>query len=134
MSAIYLEYGGDFVLNQYGGLQLATGWDQVRQALERAILTNPQTDLPGQGPLPPDYLFESAYGSGATREIGQDITADSLAAVVAKVQAAAATIPGIDPTIAPVISIAQSGFQTVLMKVTVTLLDQTQGTTIFAIT
>ena len=134
MSTIGLEYGGDFMLNQYGGLQVVTGWDEVRQRLERAVLTNPATNNSGQGPLPPDYLYHPSYGAGAQRQIGQGIDADNLATVTAKVQQAVAADPSVDGSVAPTATLTQSGFQALTLAVNVTLTNQTQGQVVFAIT
>jgi hypothetical protein len=131
--SLYLEYGGDFVLNQFGGLQLASGWDAVRQRLERAILTSPATNLPGEGPLPPDYIFEPTYGAGAQREVGEGFDANRFANMTAFVQQALAQDSAVNPIIQPIVSISQTGFQQFTMTVVVPLLDGTSGTMVFDI-
>lgn len=130
---IALEYGGDFQLNQNGGLQTAVGWTEVRQRITRAFLSSPLTNNVGQGPLPPDYLFHPNYGTGAQRDIGAHVTDSQLATVVAKLQQAAAQDPAVDPSVPVEVTVNQSGFQTVSISVYVTLLDNTSGTMLFVV-
>ena len=131
--ALSLEYGGDFQLNQNGGLQAATGWTGVRQRITRAFLTNPVTNNVGQGPLPPDYIFHPNYGTGAQRDIGEHVTNQQLAAVTAKLQQAAAQDPATDPSVPVQVSVNQSGFQEVAITAIVTLQDKTSGNLLFRI-
>ncbi len=131
--ALALEYGSDFQLNQNGGLQMATGWTEVRQRIERAFLTSPLTDYPGQGPLPPDYLFHTDYGAGAQRDIGEHVSPDQLATIVSKLQQAAAADPAVDPNTPVSVSINQTGFQTIVLTAVVTLKDQTSGQIVFQV-
>lgn len=128
-----LEYGGDFQLNQNGGLQSVTGWDEVRQRITRAFLTSPRTDNVGQGPLPPDYIFHVDYGTGAQRDIGEHITQTQLASVIAKLQQAAMQDPAVDPSVPVQVSVGKNGFQQVTISAYVTLLDKTSGTVLFRI-
>ena len=131
--ALFLEYGGDFLLNQNGGLQLATGWTAFRQRITRAFLTSPATDNVGQGPMPPDYIFHRDYGTGAERDIGEHVTNSQLATVVAKLQQAAQQDPAVDPSVPVSVSVNQSGFQEVAISAAVTLLDKTSGTMLFTV-
>ncbi len=129
---LFLEYGNDFVLDQNGDLSVATGWDSVRQDIERAFLTSPSTDLPGQGPLPPDYLFHPTYGTGAQRDIGEHVTQDQLATIIAKLQLAAAGNPDVDPQSPIQVSVA-TAFQQITLTAVVTLKNKTIGTTVFTV-
>ena len=130
---VFLEYGGDFQLNQNGGLQSATGWTEVRQRITRAFLTSPATNNVGQGPLPPDYLYHPNYGTGAQRDIGSHLTNAQLAAVVAKLQQAAAQDPAVDPSVPAQITVNQSGFQEVSISAYITLRNKTTGTILFTV-
>ncbi len=129
--SLYLEYGSDFVLNQNGGLQNATGWTSVRQTIERAFLTSPSTALPGQGPLPPDYIFHPTYGTGAQREVGEHVTDEQLSVIASKLQQAAAANPAVDPLTPVEVSISRNGFQTIVLTAQVTLRNKTQGQVVF---
>lgn len=129
--SLYLEYGSDFVLNQNGGLQNATGWTSVRQTIEREFLSSPSTDLPGQGPLPPDYIYHVNYGTGAQRDVGEHVTDEQLAVITAKLQQAAAANPAVDPLTPVTATIARNGFQTIVLTAEVTLTNKTQGQVVF---
>ena len=131
--AISLEYGSDFLLNQNGGLQVASGWTAVRQRITRAFLSNPLTNNVGQGPMPPDYIYHPNYGTGAQRDIGTHVTNAQLATIVAKLQQSAAQDPATDPSVPAEVSISQSGFQEVSISAYVTLQDKTSGTMLFRI-
>jgi hypothetical protein len=132
--ALFLEYGGDFQLNQNGGLQSATGWTGVRQRITRAFLTNPATNNVGQGPLPPDYIFHPEYGTGAQRDIGENVSNSQLSTVVAKLQQAAAQDPAVNPSVPVQVAVNQSGFQTVSLIAVVPLLNNTSGNLLFTVT
>jgi hypothetical protein len=131
--AISLEYGGDFQLNQNGGLQSATGWTGVRQRLTRAFLTNPLTNNVGQGPLPPDYIYHPNYGTGAQRDIGEHVTNAQLSAIVAKLQQSAAQDPAVDQSVPVQVSVNQNAFQQISLSAYVTLQDKTSGTVLFTV-
>jgi hypothetical protein len=131
--ALFLEYGDDFQLNQHGGIQFSCGWTSVRQTITRAFLTNPATDNVGQGPLPPDYIFHPDYGTGAQRDIGENVTSAQLATVVAKLQQAAAQNPSVNPSLPATVSVSQNGFQEVAITATVYLINSNPGNMLFVV-
>jgi hypothetical protein len=69
---LYLECGGDFVLNGNGGLQWATNpWDVIRQNFERFLFTSPALNSVSGQPQPADWIFFPKFGLGASRMVGQ---------------------------------------------------------------
>lgn len=133
MGALYLEFGGDLTLNQNGGLQMAVGWDEARQRIERGILTSPADNVPGVGPLPPDYIFEPEYGAGAPRLVGQNMTSKELAKLTQAIAQIVMADPSVDSTIPPNVSATQAGFQSYLVTINLTLADQTPGSIVFEV-
>lgn len=83
----YLEWGQDFIVTPNGSIQMATGWDQVRQRIERRLLTNPAETLPDGEPVEPDYLYDTSYGLGAGKLIGQPRTKQLLGQILQVVNA-----------------------------------------------
>lgn len=75
---LWLEFGGDLEVSSNGSLVLANGWDEARQTVERAILTNPQVTLPSGQSYPADYIFDTAYGAGLGLWVGQNPTNNAL--------------------------------------------------------
>lgn len=77
--SIYLEFGQDFIINPNGGLQTAVGWDEVRQYIERFLLTNSQTLEPSGVYVLPDYIFHPNYGLGVLALVGELILPTEIA-------------------------------------------------------
>lgn len=67
---LFCEVGGDFTLTPNGDLQLATGWDLIRQNIERAIFTNSQGQQSNGSPIAADYIFHPEYGLSGGALIG----------------------------------------------------------------
>lgn len=78
MSVLYMEWGEDLVITPNGSLQLARGWDEARQRIERRLFTNAQEVLPGNVVVAPDYLFDINYGIGCAKKVGEPMNADLL--------------------------------------------------------
>lgn len=81
MSTMYLEWGGDFVVTPNGSLQWASGWDEVRQRIERRIITNPLEVLPSGEAVPPDYIFDTNYGLGYAKLVNQNLNNTMLSTI-----------------------------------------------------
>jgi hypothetical protein len=72
MATAFLEWGGDFVVTPSGSIQIAQGWDQIRQRIIRRIVTNPAQQLPDGNFTPPDYIFHPLYGLGLGSLVDQN--------------------------------------------------------------
>lgn len=103
-TALYLEWGSDLVLTPNGGLQMAVGWDLVRQRILRKLLTNDQTVLPSGDAVPADYFFHTDYGLGLPRLVDQDLTRTFLGRMRQHILYAVLTDPDVAPTPPPTVS------------------------------
>ncbi len=101
MSVLYLEWDGDLQISQNGSLVMANGWDEARQLAERAILTNPLTTLPDGSTIPPDYIFDPAYGAGLGLWVGQNPTAHALREQTRIIRNAVLGLSSVDTNVAP---------------------------------
>ncbi len=71
MSDLYLEWGADFHASANGDLLLASGSDEVRQAICRRLFTATQ-----------GYVFHPEYGAGLPQKIGLTTNTSALGAIV----------------------------------------------------
>ncbi len=127
MSTLYMEYGGDLVLNQHGGLLMAVGWDEIRQRIERRLLTNPAMTLDDGTPVAADYLQHPSYGVGLPEEVGRNWTQAQAARITQKIAQGVVTDASVDPTAPPTLQVKIAGQHLVLINIGITLIDQTQG-------
>jgi hypothetical protein len=116
---LYLEMGGDFVLNGNGGLALAAGWDVIRQNFERFVFTNPaRTDRFGN-PIPADWLFHPTFGLGANAMLGQTFDVAFINQLQQKVYQGALSASTGNATVPPVVTVAQGNVPNQLNVTTV---------------
>ncbi len=121
MATLWMEFGQDFQLTANGGLAMASGWDETRQAIERIALTNPAS--PG---ILPDCMWAPKFGLGLPRQVGQPI---NQALITAAISEATRRAPGVDTTSAPTIVVAENADHTFSCEVTVPLANGTRKTT-----
>lgn len=102
-STFYLEWNGDFNLTAGGSIQMASGWDMVRERIIRRFLTNSALPLPDGTSTPPDYVFDPLYGLGAGALIDQNPDPNFVAEFTRRMREAvvadAASAPGSLPSI-----------------------------------
>ena len=132
-STAWLEWGGDLVLNQYGSVQMATGWDEVRQRITRRLLTIPRLKLQSGLEVPPEYIFHPNYGIGLGRRIGEPASQQFKQRVERAVREAVLIDQGVDVTRPPGISINIRPDHIVELDIVVYLKDKTAGTISLAI-
>jgi hypothetical protein len=71
MADIFCEWASDFLIDQNGDIQLATGWDETSQKIQRDLLTNPAV-VQGNGiETEADYVFHPDYGVGLRQFLGK---------------------------------------------------------------
>jgi hypothetical protein len=99
----YCDYGGDILVDQNGGIQNATGWDETRQLIERDLFTNPQgTDANGNYLLP-DNIWAPNFGTGLPRFVGRNATPLNVQALQQKTLLTLLTNPTILQTPSPIV-------------------------------
>ncbi len=133
--AFDLEPGGDFKLAPNGGLLVVTGWDKLRQALLRELLTNPQLSLPSGINVPADYLFDSSYGIGISQYVDELEISSLMGALKASIQNAVYNCddPQVDTSQQPAITFLTSAQGDIFVEVLVPLKAGTPGKLIFSV-
>ena len=125
MASLFLEFQQDFGLNPNGGLAMAQQWDETRQAFERGMFACPTFTMQDGSPVDPDLMFDPTFGAGLGLQIGQNPVGQWLQKMVQAANQAAATSPGVNPTIPPQVALTPSG-HTQQMTVTVATLTGPQ--------
>jgi hypothetical protein len=121
MATLFMEFGEGFALNGAGGLALAQGWDETRQAGERIALTTALTVDSAGTIVPPEYLDDVTFGLSSRIKIGELLPGQAAAALGDAAKAAFAVAPGADPNHPPDVAISQPSDHTFLVNVTVYL-------------
>jgi hypothetical protein len=119
-SDLYLELGNDFVITNNGDLQLASGWDLIRQNFERFVFTQPQsTDFRGN-PVPADWIFEPNFGLGAGSLLGENYNQNTLNKLQQSVYQGALTASTGNSNTPPVVTVTSPNSQEVVANVVIT--------------
>ena len=126
MASLWMEFGQGFAFNANGGLQIATGWDETRQYLERIAFTTCQTVNQQGIQIDPDWLYDVNYGLALRVKIGQLLPGQAIATLTQAIEAAASSAPGTDPASPPTITVNQNG-HTFTVNVTVYLSNGLSG-------
>jgi hypothetical protein len=103
---LYLELGGDFVLNSNGGLQWASGWDVIRQNFSRFVFTCAARLLNGV-PYAADWIFYPDFGLSANALIGQNFTPDFISKLQQAVYQGALQASTGNSSVPPVVTVTQ---------------------------
>lgn len=105
---VWLEYGGDFVLQANGDLLLAQDTanttDATMQRLVRLLLTNPRVPTAGGYTIPGD-LFNPSYGAGLPASVGGMYNPNSSQGLPDSIQSVVTAALAADPSVASVQSI-----------------------------
>src|SRR5690242_12084376 len=80
----FLEWNDDLKITPNGSIQIADGWDTVRQRIIRRIITNSAEELPDGTFTPPDYVWDPAFGIGLGSMVDQPFNAT----LISKLEAA----------------------------------------------
>ena len=133
MTTLFLEWGGDLIVNQLGGLQLAVGWDEVRQRIIRRCLTNPKFKLQSGRDVPAGYIFHTDYGVGMRSMVDELITKSLIVLLEKKVHQGVKIDQGVDATAAPTIEIRSPIVNTLQVAISVRLKNESFGKIAFTL-
>lgn len=126
-----LEPGGDFKLNQNGGLLLANGWNQIRQRILRRLFTNPKMVLSGNVPVSADYIYHQDYGCGLKRKMGEPFNEDTRRQLESIIVNAVLDDEGVNTSRPPLVNVTQKDDR-VYITVLVFLKSGREGTVVFS--
>lgn len=124
----YLDFNSDLLLAQDGQIQVAVGWDQVRQRILRRMITNAAVTLPTGVSTPADYIFHQDFGFGLGSLVGGAYTDDFLNDLQRRVAQAVFADDDIDATIPPSIDFSLPAPNTLQITIGVTLTSGQPGT------
>ncbi len=124
---LYLDWGADLIIKGTGDLQLAGGWDLVRQRCVRRALTTPATVDDRKQPVVADYLYDSAYGTGVRLKIGVAMTGQDLYDLQQAIAEGCLLEPLVARDPAPVIQTLASPDHTTLVRIGLTLTSGEDG-------
>ncbi len=133
MADIFLEYGGDLVITQTGDIQMANGWDEVRQRITRLIFTTAAQYLPNGQFVNAQYIFDTGYGIGANYLVGQNFTPQQAAALQAAITQAVQKDPDINAQYLPQISVTRPSYNSLQIQVNLVLRSGQVGNITFTL-
>lgn len=127
MPDFYLDWNGDFILTPNGSIQMAVGWDLVRQRIVRNMLTNSAEQLPDGSFSRADYVFDPAYGNNGGELVDQTPTRTFMRDFERRVRAACLAEAEVDSSVPPVVTVTIAPPNLCRIFVGVTLLDGSPG-------
>lgn len=127
MTTLYLEWNGDLKLECRTSLQLATGWDEVRQRIIRRLITNCAQTLPDGRFTPADYIFDNSYGDGLGSMVDQNFTDTFLGALEQRIYAGVLADAAVDTSIPPTIKFARPMPEMLVIYISVILVTGQEG-------
>ena len=133
MTTLFVEFGADLIVTPNGSIQLAQGWDEIRQRILRRILTTAQELLPDGTQTLPDYIFDVNYGIGAAKLVGQPITQSLVTALTNAITSGVTQDSAVVSNVLPKINIRRYGINTLYVTVQVFLVNGQIGTLAFTI-
>jgi hypothetical protein len=133
-TTLFLEWGQGLTLTTNGSLQLATGWDAVRQLILRRLLTSPQQIAEDGTPIPADYIYDPTYGVGVRQRIGGLVGQRDLEVLRQQVLQGVMLDSGVDPDHLPTIVMQQFPQGMVAVYIEVVLATGERGQVSIALT
>jgi hypothetical protein len=127
MPDLYCEWNSDLIVTPWGGVQSATGWDNVRQRIVRSLITNSAQVLPDGATTEPDYVYHPSYGIGAGSLVGQNPTPAYQMSLIARINQAVLQDVAVDPGSLPTVIFRNPQPGTWVVYISVKLRDQTTG-------
>lgn len=125
---LYLDWNSDLLLTPSGSIQMATGWDMVRQRIIRHLITNPAQRLPDGTLTPPDYIFHTDYGVGLGKMVGQAFDPAFQAVLERRITRAVLQDSAVDSSAPPSVQFVKPQPDTLWIVISVTLKSGRPGT------
>lgn len=133
MADLFLEFGTDFLLTANGDLCMATGWDEIRQRIERRILTNPAFEQFNGAPVVAEYIFDSNYGLGARAAIGFVFNNATIQQFIQRIYEGVLVDQGVNTNVPPVITYSQPTPNEIIFNIAITLANGQQNTILLSL-
>jgi hypothetical protein len=124
----WLEWNSDLIVTPSGSIQLATGWDRIRQRIIRRIITNPSRQLPNGNFVPGDDVFSPDYGIGLGALVDGAFNEDFESTIERKVAQGVLEDEDVSSTIPPSIQFQRPTPQTLWIIIGLTLKTGQPGT------
>ena len=115
MPTLFLNWDGDMIASQQGGLVLASGWDEIRQRIERRILTNPQRKNFDGTIQPAGYIYHPDYGLGLQYIVCEALSDDMVSQLEQKITQGILEDVDVDETFLPEITVDRPNRKTVVI-------------------
>lgn len=120
-----LPWGKDLELTPDGDLFFVSGVEKVRQRIIRRFFTCSERTLADGDYVGPDYLFDKDYGIGATRLVGEPISAALAQALEARIKDAVLVDESVNSNQDPEVKLYAAPNGQVWVSVKVVLTDGT---------
>jgi hypothetical protein len=121
-----MPWGGDFILTDNGSIEFVSGVEKFRQRVIRRFFTNPAERLADGTYIPADYIFDTEYGLGATRLIGEPQSDEIASQFRQKVRAAVLIDQSVNSTREPEIQLFAAPSGEVWVRVKAFLLNASE--------
>lgn len=126
--SLYLDWNSDLLVTPNGGIQMAEGWDLVRQRIIRSLITNPSQVLPDGTLTPPDYIFDTAFGIGLGRMVAQAFDPQFQQTLQRRISRAVLQDSAVDSTAPPSVRFVKPQPDTLWIVISVRLKSGRPGT------
>lgn len=125
---VYLDWNSDALLTPNGSVQMASGWDLVRQRITRRLITNPAQTLPSGISTPADYVFHPDYGIGLAALVDEAETTQFTGTLEQKISKGVREDAAVESSTPPSIAFVRPDPSTLYAVIGVTLVNGESGT------
>jgi len=133
MTTLFLEWNDDLKVTPSGSLQLAIGWDEVRQRIIRRVITSAAQEIPDGTLTLPDYIFHPDYGIGLGKLVGQNFNDELLRRLEGKITQGILLDSAVETSQPPSITFYRTTPDTLLINASVNVIGSGPGVIQFVI-